>query len=82
MKDGPKGQAGERDRPCSDGLLSAGENLQCILRRAGREVLLAGPTLPGTLDSSKHCNECEKQTFTLTSLIYNLANKQTIWYID
>lgn len=27
VKDGPEGQAGERDCSCSDGLLPAGENL-------------------------------------------------------
>lgn len=49
LKDGPEGQAGERDCPCTHGLLSAGENLQCILRRAGREILLPWPTLSGTV---------------------------------
>lgn len=49
VKVGSEGQAGERDRPRSDGLLSAGENLQRLLRRAGREILFPRPTLPGTL---------------------------------
>lgn len=46
-KDGPERQAGERDCSRSDGLLSAGENLQCVLRRAGREILLPRAPLPG-----------------------------------
>lgn len=49
MKDGAEGQAGERDCSCSDGLLSAGENLQCLLRRTRREILLPRSPLPGTL---------------------------------
>lgn len=48
-KDGPEGQAGERDCSCSDGLLSAGENLQCVLRCAGREILLPRSPLPGKM---------------------------------
>lgn len=47
VQDGPEGQAGEGDRSRSDGLLPSGENLQRLLRRAGGEVLLLRPTLPG-----------------------------------
>ncbi|KAM4718024.1 nucleolar MIF4G domain-containing protein 1 isoform 2-T2 [Anableps anableps] len=46
VKNGPEGQAGERDHPRSDGLLPAGEILQRILRRSRREILLPRSTLP------------------------------------
>lgn len=70
MKDGPEGHAGERDRSCSDGLLSAGENLQCILRCARREILLPRSPLPGKTYRLTTETQNYNEIRTLQSTVY------------
>lgn len=64
LKNGTEGQTRKRDRPRPDGLLSARENLQRLLRRAGREVLLPRSALSGTFIHQFE-NKQDKKSFFL-----------------